>query len=83
MSIFINNENCKLEYNIYINKNNLKSMKTVILAGGFGKRLRPLTDERPKTMIEVLNVPIIEWQIKWFKKHLQCLALFLTAFSQR
>ena len=44
-------------------------MKAVILAGGFGKRLRPLTDERPKPMIEVLNIPIIEWQIKWFKKY--------------
>jgi mannose-1-phosphate guanylyltransferase len=44
-------------------------MKAVILAGGLGKRLRPLTDERPKPMIEVLSMPIIEWQIKWFKKH--------------
>jgi mannose-1-phosphate guanylyltransferase len=43
-------------------------MKAVILAGGFGKRLRPLTDERPKPMIEVLNIPIIEWQVKWLKK---------------
>lgn len=43
-------------------------MKAVILAGGYGKRLRPLTDERPKPMIEVLNTPIIEWQIKWLKK---------------
>jgi mannose-1-phosphate guanylyltransferase len=44
-------------------------MKAVILAGGLGKRLRPLTNERPKPMIEVLNIPIIEWQIKWFKKY--------------
>ncbi len=44
-------------------------MKAVILAGGFGKRLRPLTDQKPKPMIEVLNVPIIEWQIKWLKKY--------------
>ena len=43
-------------------------MKAVILAGGLGKRLRPLTDERPKPMIEVLDQPIIEWQVKWFKK---------------
>lgn len=44
-------------------------MKAVILAGGFGKRLRPLTDDRPKPMIEVLGRPIIEWQIEWLKKN--------------
>jgi mannose-1-phosphate guanylyltransferase len=43
-------------------------MKAVILAGGFGKRLKPLTDQRPKPMIEVLNVPIIEWQVRWLRK---------------
>jgi mannose-1-phosphate guanylyltransferase len=43
-------------------------MKTVILAGGFGKRLKPLTDTRPKPMIEVLNIPIIEWQVRWLRK---------------
>ena len=43
-------------------------MKAVILAGGYGKRLRPLTDEKPKPMIEVLNIPIIEWQVKWLSK---------------
>jgi mannose-1-phosphate guanylyltransferase len=43
-------------------------MKIAILAGGFGKRLKPLTDTRPKPMIEVLNVPIIEWQIRWLRK---------------
>ena len=43
-------------------------MKTVILAGGFGKRLKPLTDTRPKPMIKVLNIPIIEWQIRWLRR---------------
>jgi mannose-1-phosphate guanylyltransferase len=43
-------------------------MKTAILAGGFGKRLKPLTDTRPKPMIEVSNVPIIEWQVRWLRK---------------
>lgn len=43
-------------------------MKAVILAGGFGKRLKPLTDERPKPMIEVCGIPIIEWQVRWLRK---------------
>lgn len=44
-------------------------MKAVILAGGFGKRLKPLTDNLPKPMIEVHGLPIIEWQIKWLSGH--------------
>ena len=44
-------------------------MKAVILAGGFGKRLKPLTDDRPKPMIEVSAVPILEWQIDWLHRH--------------
>ncbi|MEM3084892.1 MAG: nucleotidyltransferase family protein [Nitrososphaerales archaeon] len=44
-------------------------MKAVILAGGFGKRLKPLTDEKPKPMIDVLDKPIIEWQIRWLRNH--------------
>jgi mannose-1-phosphate guanylyltransferase len=60
---------CTLASNILYNLGKLIGvMKTVILAGGFGKRLKPLTDTRPKPMIEVLNVPIIEWQIRWLRK---------------
>ena len=53
----------------YRNFNRSQTLKAIILAGGLGKRLRPLTDERPKPMIEVSNIPIIEWQIKWLKNH--------------
>lgn len=42
-------------------------MKAVILAGGYGKRLRPLTDKIPKNLIQILNKPLIEWQISWLK----------------
>ncbi|MEZ0289938.1 MAG: nucleotidyltransferase family protein [Sulfolobales archaeon] len=44
-------------------------MKAVILAGGFGKRLRPLTEDIPKPLIEISGKPIIIWQIEWLKRH--------------
>jgi mannose-1-phosphate guanylyltransferase len=44
-------------------------LKGVILAGGFGKRLKPITDNRPKPMIEILDRPIIEWQIQLLAKN--------------
>ncbi len=43
-------------------------MKTLILTGGFGKRLKPITDYVPKSLIPINNIPIIEWQIRYFKK---------------
>ena len=44
-------------------------MKAIILAGGHGKRLRPITDYVPKSLVPIKNIPIIEWQIKYLKKH--------------
>lgn len=41
----------------------------IILAGGRGLRLMPLTAEQPKAMVLVLNRPIIEWIILWLKKN--------------
>ena len=43
-------------------------MKALILTGGLGKRLRPITDYVPKPLVPINNVPIIEWQIRYFKK---------------
>ena len=43
-------------------------MKAIILAGGFGKRLKPLTDYVPKPLVPIKNIPIIDWQIKYLKK---------------
>ncbi|NLL90144.1 MAG: NDP-sugar synthase [Dehalococcoidales bacterium] len=44
-------------------------MKAVILSGGFGTRLRPLTINTPKSMIPVLNIPFLEYLIKRLKSH--------------
>ena len=43
-------------------------MKAVILAGGRGKRMRPVTDYVPKPLVPVCNVPILEWQIRHLLK---------------
>ncbi len=43
-------------------------MKALILSGGAGKRLKPMTDYVPKSLVPLNNIPIIEWQIRYFKK---------------
>lgn len=41
----------------------------VILAGGRGERLRPLTDSLPKPMLPVAGKPVMEWQLELLGKH--------------
>ena len=43
-------------------------MKALILAGGRGKRLRPITDKIPKPLILINKMPLIERNIKYLKK---------------
>ena len=37
------------------------------IAGGRGERLRPLTDNRPKPMVEINGKPIIGYQVDWMR----------------
>lgn len=39
----------------------------VVLAGGAGSRLYPLTNNRPKPMIKLLGKPILQWVIEWLR----------------
>ena len=43
-------------------------MFAMILAGGKGERLRPLTDSVPKPMVPLCGTPILEHQVEWLKK---------------
>ena len=44
-------------------------MKAVVMAGGEGTRLRPLTAHRPKPLAPVLNLPIMEHIVLLLKQH--------------
>ena len=44
-------------------------VKAVILAGGLGTRLRPLTLKTPKPMLPLGKKPILEHLIEWSKKN--------------
>ncbi len=43
--------------------------KAVIMAGGFGTRLRPLTMSIPKPMVPLMNVPMMEHIVHLLKNH--------------
>jgi len=46
-----------------------EDMKGVILAGGFGTRLRPLTFTKPKPMVPLVNKPVIEHVVDYLASH--------------
>src|SRR5215203_3620927 len=44
-------------------------MKAVIMAGGKGTRLRPLTSNQPKPMISIVNKPCMEHILELLRRH--------------
>ncbi len=44
-------------------------MKAVIMAGGKGTRLMPLTKDIPKPMVKIIDKPVLEHTIELLKKH--------------
>jgi len=44
-------------------------MFAVVLVGGFGTRLRPLTEHTPKQMLPICGVPMIEWVVRHLADH--------------
>src|SRR5579871_523989 len=46
-----------------------KRVKGIIIAGGLGTRLRPLTYRRPKPLAPVANRPFLEYQVAHLRAH--------------
>src|SRR5438874_2115797 len=44
-------------------------MKAVIMAGGEGTRLRPLTSNQPKPMMPLVNLPMMEHVVRLLRDH--------------
>ncbi|MEA3353986.1 MAG: nucleotidyltransferase family protein [Campylobacterota bacterium] len=50
-------------------KKNTRRNKVILMAGGLGTRLRPLTESTPKPLLKVGNKPILETIIENFAKY--------------
>jgi len=48
---------------------NSQVMQAVVMAGGEGTRLRPLTTNRPKPMVPIVNKPMLEHTLNLLKQH--------------
>ncbi len=45
----------------------MEKLQAVLLVGGLGTRLRPLTNDRPKSIVPVMNRPVLEHTIAYLK----------------
>lgn len=44
-------------------------IEIIILSGGLGKRLQPLTKDIPKSMVPVNGKPMLDYHLKWLSKY--------------
>ena len=47
----------------------MKIQTGIVLVGGAGLRMRPLTEDVPKAMIKLYDKPLLYWTLNWLKKY--------------
>ena len=52
----------------------------MILVGGRGERLRPMTDGLPKAMVPLNDRPLVEYQVRWMQSQGVTDVVFLTGY---
>ncbi len=56
----------------------------MVIAGGAGVRLRPLTDSIPKALVKVGSKPLLDWVIEWLKDGgVEMIALGVAHFKEK
>ncbi len=55
-------------------------MYALVLAGGKGERLRPLSEDRPKPMVLLAGKPILEYHLTWLRDNGVTHALLLCGY---
>ena len=54
--------------------------RAIVLAGGFGTRMAPLTAHRPKHLLEVAGEPFLAHQLRWLAGHGVDVAVLATSY---
>ena len=54
-----------------------EALKAVVMGGGQGSRLRPLTCRLPKPMVPLCNRPVMEYCLQLLRRH-ECTHIYVT-----
>ncbi|RKY63591.1 MAG: hypothetical protein DRQ02_12465 [Candidatus Latescibacterota bacterium] len=56
-----------------------KKMKAIILAAGIGRRLLPLTENKPKALLEVGGKPLLYYQLEYIQKKIDLKDVYIVS----
>ena len=78
----LNKKLLKIHYSKdFINKTTSNQHTVVVVAGGYGKRLRPITEIIPKALVPIQDKPILQIIIESFQKNFDTKFLFSLGYK--